>query len=107
MHSLVRHLIRWLIHLGALGLVVMGILDSSFLFLPLGNDLLMVALTVQKHDRLPLYAAMAAVGSIAGLNERLPIMQPIRRIQPIAANHAVYDDTYKEYRQFYDMLYKK
>src|SRR5205085_4306400 len=66
MHSLVQHLIRWLIHLGALGLVVMGILDSSFLFLPLGNDLLMVALTVQKHDRLPRYAAMAALGSTAG-----------------------------------------
>lgn len=66
MHSLVLHLIRWLIHLGAWGLVFMGILDSSFLFLPLGNDLLMVALTAHKHDRLPLYAAMATLGSTLG-----------------------------------------
>lgn len=66
MHSLLQHLVGWLFHLGALGLVVMGVLDSSFLFLPLGNDLLMVALTAQHHERLLLYAPMAALGSTAG-----------------------------------------
>lgn len=66
MHSAINHLLAWLIHLGALGLVVLGILDSSFLFLPLGNDLLMVALATQHHQRLPLYVLMAALGSTIG-----------------------------------------
>lgn len=66
MHSAINHLLAWLIHLGALGLVVLGILDSSFLFLPLGNDLLMVALATQHHRRLPLYVLMAALGSTIG-----------------------------------------
>ena len=66
MHSFIQHFIAWLFHLGALGLVIMGILDSSFLFLPLGNDLLIIGLTAQHHDRLPLYAGMAALGSTGG-----------------------------------------
>lgn len=66
MHSFINHLLVWLIHRGALGLVVMGILDSSFLFLPLGNDLLIVALTARNHQRLPLYVVMAALGSTLG-----------------------------------------
>lgn len=66
MHAFFNHFIAWLFHLGALGLVVLGILDSSFLFLPLGNDLLLVGLTVQHHDRLPYYVPMAALGSTAG-----------------------------------------
>jgi membrane protein YqaA with SNARE-associated domain len=66
MTSFIRRLIGWLIQHGTFGLVVMGVLDSSFLFLPLGNDLLMVGLTAQNHGRLPLYAAMAALGSTLG-----------------------------------------
>lgn len=54
---------------GGLGLVVLGILDSSFLFAPLGNDLLIVALTVRNHDVLKMlyYAAMSTVGSVLGV----------------------------------------
>lgn len=66
MHSLVNHLLAWLMHAGAMGLFVLGVLDSSFLFLPLGNDLLIIALTAQHHQRLPLYMMMAALGSTAG-----------------------------------------
>jgi membrane protein YqaA with SNARE-associated domain len=66
MHSLVNHLLAWLMHLGALGLFVLGVLDSSFLFLPLGNDLLMIGLTAQNQHRLPLYVVMAALGSTVG-----------------------------------------
>ncbi len=52
--------------LGGLGLVLLGILDSSFLFLPLGNDLLMLVLTARSPRWLPYYAAMATLGSISG-----------------------------------------
>src|SRR5438128_5878905 len=54
--------------LGGLGLLVLGILDSSFLFAPLGNDLLVVAMTARRRS-IPLmlyYAGMSTVGSILG-----------------------------------------
>src|SRR6516225_5668510 len=35
---------------GGPGLLVLGILDSSFLFAPLGNDLLVVAVTARRHS---------------------------------------------------------
>lgn len=44
----------------------MGILDSSFLFLPFGNDLLVVALVANKHGHDWIYASTAAVGSTIG-----------------------------------------
>ena len=34
--------------------------------MPLGNDLLVVALTASRHNRMPFYAAMAAAGSVIG-----------------------------------------
>lgn len=52
--------------LGGLGLLGLGILDSSFLFMPLGNDLLIVGLTVQHAHRLPYYVLMATIGSVLG-----------------------------------------
>ena len=53
-------------HLGGVGLFIVGAFDSSFLFLPFGNDLLMIAMSVRKHSLLPYYAFMAAAGSVAG-----------------------------------------
>jgi membrane protein YqaA with SNARE-associated domain len=53
---------------GGFGLLVLGILDSSFLFAPLGNDVLVVALTARQRN-LPLmlyYAGMSTVGSVFG-----------------------------------------
>ncbi len=44
----------------------MGVLDSSFLFLPFGNDLLVVVLVSRHHQGLPLYALAAACGSTIG-----------------------------------------
>jgi membrane protein YqaA with SNARE-associated domain len=64
--SIVHALFLFFAHLGAFGLLILGVLDSSFLFLPLGNDLLLVALTVRNHTALPLYVAMAAAGSTLG-----------------------------------------
>lgn len=55
-----------LMHLGGFGLVIMGVLDSSFLVMPLGNDLLVIVLTARHHMRLFYYAAMATAGSVAG-----------------------------------------
>ncbi|MDQ6758320.1 MAG: hypothetical protein M3Z32_00475, partial [Acidobacteriota bacterium] len=66
MHSFFNHLIQGLFHLGAFGLVVLGVLDSSFLFVPVGNDLLLVALTAQHPNRLPYYVPLAALGSVGG-----------------------------------------
>jgi hypothetical protein len=64
--SIVHTLFLFFAHLGAFGLLILGVLDSSFLFLPLGNDLLLIALTVRHHTDLPLYVAMAAGGSTLG-----------------------------------------
>ena len=66
MHELLWHLALFFARLGGLGLLLLGILDSSFLFMPLGNDLLIVALTAGRHNRMPYYAAMASAGSVVG-----------------------------------------
>lgn len=66
MHSLVRHLFSILLHLGGFGLVILGVLDSSFLILPFGNDLLLIALSARRHELVPYYAAMATAGSVTG-----------------------------------------
>ena len=53
---------------GGIGLLVLGVLDSSFLIAPWGNDLLVIALTAV-HPRLAnmlYYAAMSTVGSVLG-----------------------------------------
>ena len=47
--------------------MLLGVLDSSFLMLPLGNDLLVVALTAHHPERMLYYAVMATVGSTAGV----------------------------------------
>jgi membrane protein YqaA with SNARE-associated domain len=68
MHDFAHALYRLFWHLGGPGLLLLGILDSSFLFAPLGNDLLVVALTAHYHSvpRMLYYAAMSTIGSILG-----------------------------------------
>jgi len=53
---------------GGIGLLVLGILDSSFLFAPWGNDLMMVALVARNpHAGMMLYyAVMSTAGSVLG-----------------------------------------
>jgi membrane protein YqaA with SNARE-associated domain len=55
-------------HLGGPGLLLLGILDSSFLFAPLGNDLLVVAMTARSHSTTLMlyYAVMSTIGSVLG-----------------------------------------
>src|SRR5947208_7539858 len=54
--------------LGGPGLLLLGILDSSFLFAPLGNDLLGVAMTARAGTvgAMLYYAAMSTAGSVLG-----------------------------------------
>ena len=68
MDAFVHHLFRLAYHAGSLGLLAVGILDSSaFLMLPFGNDFLMVGLAARHHDRVPLYVAAATLGSVLGV----------------------------------------
>ena len=62
-----RPLLGSLWHLGYLAPFVMGVLDSSFLFLPFGNDLVIIALVSQHHGEMPLYVFSAACGSTLGV----------------------------------------
>ena len=52
--------------LGAPGLFLISFLDSSVLTFPVINDLLLIDLSIQHPERMPLYAVMAALGSLLG-----------------------------------------
>jgi membrane protein YqaA with SNARE-associated domain len=58
----------FMLHRGGLGLLLVGIADSSFLFirLPLANDLLIIALSADHPARMPYYVGMATLGSTIG-----------------------------------------
>jgi membrane protein YqaA with SNARE-associated domain len=46
---------------------LIGVRDSSFLFLPFGNDLLLVILIRRRHASAWEYVPMAAAGSVVGI----------------------------------------
>jgi len=52
--------------LGAPGLFLISFLDSSVLTFPVINDLLLIELSIRRPARMPLYASMAALGSVLG-----------------------------------------
>src|SRR5436309_5943906 len=54
--------------LGGPGLLLLGILDSSFLVAPLGNDLLVIAMTARTRSTLQMlyYSLMSTIGSVLG-----------------------------------------
>jgi membrane protein YqaA with SNARE-associated domain len=65
---MVRSLAAFFFSLGGPGLLLLGALDSSFLlFIPLGNDLLLIALTAAHPNRALFYVAMATAGSMLGV----------------------------------------
>lgn len=66
MKEFVEHLYYFFLHLGGAGLLILGVLDSSFLFLPLGNDLLIMGLVANRPTNLPLYVTLASLGSVIG-----------------------------------------
>jgi len=61
-------LFAFVLKFGGVGLLVLGILDSSFLFAPWGNDLLVVAMTARHphYGHMLYYAAMSTLGSVLG-----------------------------------------
>jgi membrane protein YqaA with SNARE-associated domain len=64
------HLPHWLqavvASAGGLGLFLIAFLDSSVLTFPVINDLLLIDLSIRNPERMPYYAAMATIGSVAG-----------------------------------------
>lgn len=68
MSHILRSLAVFFFSLGGFGLLLLGVLDSSFLFLPLGNDLLVIALTAAHHQRIVYYVLMATAGSVIGVD---------------------------------------
>jgi membrane protein YqaA with SNARE-associated domain len=52
--------------LGGVGVLLASFIDSSFVPLPLVTDLLLIELSSRHPLRMPYYAAMAALGSVAG-----------------------------------------
>jgi membrane protein YqaA with SNARE-associated domain len=67
MHAILHSLAHFFFHLGGMGLLLLGTLDSSFLMLPLGNDLLLVALVAAHRGHFLYYVLMATAGSTIGV----------------------------------------
>lgn len=66
MRSFIDWLYGFALALGGPGLFAVAFVDSSFLSLPQLNDLLVVLMVTQHKARMPYYAAMATLGSVAG-----------------------------------------
>ena len=66
MRPIIHIIARTLFHAGGLGLLALGTLDSSPLVVPVGNDLLMLALSARYHERVLYYILMATAGSLIG-----------------------------------------
>lgn len=67
--SFTRWILRIFRRLGVVGLFLLSALDSSFLVLPFGNDLLLVALVSSHRNSLIwiLYVIVSAIGSVVGV----------------------------------------
>lgn len=59
--------LRFIFHIGYFGPLLMGILDSSFLVLPFGNDLVVVGMVARHQKGTPGYVLSAALGSSIGV----------------------------------------
>lgn len=66
MRSFIASLYAFALSLGGPGLFTVAALDSSFISLPQINDLLVVAMVLEKPARMPYYVAMATLGSVVG-----------------------------------------
>ena len=62
-------ILRFFMRLGLLGLFLMSTLDSSFLVLPFGNDLLLIALVSSNREGWGWigYVIVSAIGSVVGV----------------------------------------
>jgi membrane protein YqaA with SNARE-associated domain len=66
MRSIIHTIARALFRAGGLGLLTLGTFDSSPMVVPMGNDILVLALSARYHERVLYYVAMATVGSLIG-----------------------------------------
>lgn len=67
MNSFFTGLLHFIYSLGYFGPLVMGILDSSFLVLPFGNDLVVVGMVAHHPQGAPWLILAAAAGSTIGV----------------------------------------
>jgi membrane protein YqaA with SNARE-associated domain len=67
--STTSSVLRFFRRLGIFGLLLMSALDSSFLVLPFGNDLLLIALVSSNRESLAwiAYVVVSAIGSVIGV----------------------------------------
>jgi len=59
-------MLRWLVHLGGPGLILLGILDNSVIPLPGSMDVATIVLAAHHREPWIYYAAMATVGAVVG-----------------------------------------
>ena len=64
--TLARSFRRWVFHLGGLGFIPLGLLDSSVIPLPGSMDVLTIVLSARKQELWFYYALMATAGSVLG-----------------------------------------
>jgi membrane protein YqaA with SNARE-associated domain len=64
--SVARSWRHWLFHLGGLGFIPLGLLDSSILPLPGSMDVLTIVLSARHGELWSYYALMATLGSVIG-----------------------------------------
>ena len=57
---------HWIFHLGALGFIPLGLLDSSVVPVPGSMDVLTILLSARERNLWPYYALMATIGSVVG-----------------------------------------
>jgi membrane protein YqaA with SNARE-associated domain len=60
------HVKDFLLLYGPFGLFAIALLDSALIPLPAGPDVVMILLTIQRPAWMPIYAAAATLGSVAG-----------------------------------------
>ena len=57
---------RWFVHIGALGFIPLGLIDSSIIPLPGSMDVLTIILAARTEELWFYYAVMATLGSVLG-----------------------------------------
>jgi membrane protein DedA with SNARE-associated domain len=57
---------QWVFRLGGLGLILVALIDNSFIPIPGGLDVFTILLSSGHHDLWPYYTAMSTAGSVVG-----------------------------------------
>jgi membrane protein YqaA with SNARE-associated domain len=64
--ALKKSVLRWLIHLGGPGLILLGLADNSLIPLPGSTDIVTILLAAHRQDLWVYYAIMATAGAVLG-----------------------------------------